>query len=191
MAGHPGYLLPNSGIIYASRDDALPDLNTTTEESYWVPIDFILDPTSWAGSGWSTALTYHETIIRVEEKGLILITNLPANIRGNFNLHKKPGSGATVEEFTDTLANDWSDFTVVINSTKTLPVGSSNMVVCSDGDQWRLTTIISDAITPLSDTFCGWFPRSGTTTSRNNEGSSVTQVRHKKWFLGQQLWHQC
>jgi len=30
----PGYLLPNSGIIYAI-DDALPDLsNTTTEESY-------------------------------------------------------------------------------------------------------------------------------------------------------------
>jgi len=30
---------------------------------------------------------------------------------------------------------------------------------CSDGDQWRLITTIF-WIPPLSDTFCGWFPRS-------------------------------
>ncbi|MFO0409487.1 MAG: hormogonium polysaccharide biosynthesis protein HpsA, partial [Dolichospermum sp.] len=109
--GGSEYLLPNSGIIYATRDDALPDTsagNTDDEKlerKLESPVDYVDDTTRRPsaiilinGGKLGRTNSYKE-----EEKGLTLATNLPAYIRGDFNLH-------TQEEFTQTLADDWNNF---------------------------------------------------------------------------------
>ncbi|MFN5065464.1 MAG: hormogonium polysaccharide biosynthesis protein HpsA, partial [Aphanizomenon sp.] len=63
------YLIPNSGIIYATRDDALVDKNKNA---------IILTN----GSDISRESSYRDA-----EKGLIVATNLPLYIKGDFNLH--------------------------------------------------------------------------------------------------------
>jgi hypothetical protein len=112
------YLLPYSGIVYASRDDALKDLsdvsstNLATRETI-SPTDFKLDPTRrpsgirlidgqrlWRGTGTSQPTVAPGT---EGEKGLIMVTNLPLYVKGDFNLH-------TQEEFNVALASDWGNF---------------------------------------------------------------------------------
>jgi hypothetical protein len=108
------YLFPNSGIIYASRDDALLDLsaplsNSSPEAKLTQrrnsPVDYRLD-SSRRPSGIlleNGASLGREANYRPEEKGLVLATDLPVYIKGNFNLH-------TQEEFTATLADNWGNF---------------------------------------------------------------------------------
>jgi len=98
----PEYLLPNSGIIYASRDDALADLSTllpdisTDRENQLTgddvdnktaaqresAVDYKLDPTRRPTgillyNGAELSRNDDDTF-REEEKGLTLATNLPA-----------------------------------------------------------------------------------------------------------------
>ncbi|NEO17153.1 MULTISPECIES: hormogonium polysaccharide biosynthesis protein HpsA [unclassified Moorena] len=127
----PEFLLPDSGVIYATRDDALPDLsrndpNATREENLSSSsVDFTLDPTRRPNgimlrNGTVLARKDQSNLFDLTnpagaEKGLILATNLPVYIQaaeneiGNgttsgFNLHQTPG-GNLVEEFTDQLEN--------------------------------------------------------------------------------------
>jgi len=98
------YLLPDSGIIYATRDDALRDLSTPTTETGQPsvadaaermstrqinsPVDFILDPTRRPNG---IMLINGSTLVRgnagndwkQEEKGLILASNLPVYVKAN------------------------------------------------------------------------------------------------------------
>ncbi|NEO80897.1 hormogonium polysaccharide biosynthesis protein HpsA [Moorena sp. SIO4G3] len=131
----PEYLLPNSGIIYATRDDALLDLSDKTpgatpeERRRLSPVDFELDPTRRPNGiilRNGTVLARKDNSNSFEltdppgaEKGLILATNLPVYIQaaennGNgttsgFNLHQTPG-GDLVEEFTEKLENQpWNN----------------------------------------------------------------------------------
>ncbi|MEQ8467801.1 hormogonium polysaccharide biosynthesis protein HpsA [Coleofasciculus sp. E1-EBD-02] len=144
----PEFLLPNSGIIYASRDDALPDLshdptNLTdidTRERF-SPVDFKLDPTRRPNG----IMLRNGTILARQdesnsfiltsppgaEKGLILASNLPVYVKADlnsaiagstttgFNLHQNP-SGTLVEEFSDNrLAVDgWTEATFYNRTTK-------------------------------------------------------------------------
>ncbi|MTJ06617.1 hormogonium polysaccharide biosynthesis protein HpsA [Anabaena sp. UHCC 0204] len=166
------YLLPNSGIIYATRDDALPD-----SSDYWFtdtkfadadpdddptiadkkatsrsvsPVDYRLDSTRRPNgimliNGeklWRTS-TYRD-----EEKGLILATNLPVYIKGDFNKHTK-------EEFTQTLADNWSNFYTrsTLDPNFACRKGDPRLKDCTTGDEWRPATVLADAVTLLSDNF--------------------------------------
>ena len=181
------YLLPNSGIIYASRDDGLLDLSDTgAEKELLSPTDFKLDPTRRPngirlinGNNLERDDDY-----RPEEKGLTLVTNLPTYIRGNFNLHEQSGTSTeATEEFTDKLENDWSDF---YSRNKTLDTNFAcrkGQTGCgSNGDQWRAATIISDAMVLLSGNFRDGFRDQGDYDLNNNAGTSVTQARKKNGF---------
>jgi type II secretory pathway pseudopilin PulG len=122
------FLLPNSGIIYASRDDALPDRSDRTQSTtvpgtidentsrLASPTDARLDPSRKPNG---IMLVNGDKLFRREtpksdpsatdivvEKGLTLVSNLPVYIQGNFNLHGRiddPTTGAftQVEEFID------------------------------------------------------------------------------------------
>ncbi|MGE5655420.1 MAG: hormogonium polysaccharide biosynthesis protein HpsA [Actinomycetota bacterium] len=116
------YLLPNSGIIYATRDDALPDvssaddpanpantLNSPSPKELLVSAsDFKLDPSRRPNgirlvNGSNLGRKDNTNTYRDIEKGLILISNVPTYIKANqepggligFNLHKDPDPSAS------------------------------------------------------------------------------------------------
>ncbi len=171
LPGTSEYLLPNTGIVYASRDDALPDLSDKTSDSKKVsPTDFKLDPTR---RPHSILLTNGDNLSRPQnfnpaEKGLILATNLPAYVKGNFNRH-------TQEEFTNLLDSDWGDFysrtANQINPNFACRTGDPRLPNCTQGDQWRSATVLADAVTLLSDGFNFGFRNDGDYDLRNNDGS--------------------
>ncbi|MBD1924765.1 hypothetical protein H6F74_00470 [Trichocoleus sp. FACHB-90] len=133
----PEYLLPDSGIIYATRDDALLDLSALTpaigtpeekmaERKSTSSVDFKLDPTrrpngimlvngsvlARGGSGNTAPNTYALVNPPGAEKGLILATNLPAYVKADetksFNKHQTTGGGE-LEEFSEQLGtNDYA-----------------------------------------------------------------------------------
>jgi len=181
LSGVSDYLLPYSGIIYATRDDAIADnsyttINTSNNMSNSSPTDFKLDPTrrpnairlinSNGNSGVtlarssSASITYNQ--YNGTEKGLILVTNVPAYIKGTFNLHRVNGSTTQISEFTDTQS-------IASSSWYTQKSPNSNFACrpgrsgCpgTGGDLWRPATIISDAITILSDSFTDGFRSDG------------------------------
>ncbi|MBO1054319.1 MAG: hypothetical protein HEQ25_20670 [Dolichospermum sp. DET73] len=146
------YLLPNSGIIYATRDDALPDTSAGNTDAGKLesPVDYVDDSTRRpsaiilinGGKLWRTN-SYKE-----EEKGLTLATNLPTYIKGDFNLH-------TQEEFTQTLLESWSNFytRTTFNNNFACRAGDSRFPNCNPGDEWRPANILADAVTLLSGDF--------------------------------------
>ncbi len=187
------YLLPNSGIIYANRDDALPDLSDTnadpTTQALLSATDFKLDSTRRPNgirliNGSNLA---RNNFYRIAEKGLILATNLPAYIKGDtnggFNLHKDPSSGTAREEFIDQLSADWSNFYTRNASLDQNFACRQNQTGCSgSGDQWRPATIISDAQTLLSSKFWDGFRNQGDYDLNNNQGNSAISAHLHSGF---------
>jgi len=183
------YLLPNSGIIYASRDDALPDLsdksvNTdnspqTVARRLLSPTDFKLDPTRRPNGILLTEGSElgREETFREAEKGLILASNLPVYIKGNFNLH----SG---EEFTNTLDANWGNFYSrsrnQINYNFACRPGDPRLPNCNTGDKWRSATILADAITLLSDNFQFGFRNQGDYDLDNHQGNRNSIAKRKQ-----------
>jgi hypothetical protein len=116
------YILPLSGIVYASRDDALPDRSDPQErldldasnkvtDTTASASDFKIDPSRRPNgimliNGKSLARNPNSSQTDnnsssgsadvLQEKGLTVVSDLPVYIRGDFNLH-------TQEEFTTTL----------------------------------------------------------------------------------------
>ncbi|MDY7052963.1 hormogonium polysaccharide biosynthesis protein HpsA [Limnospira fusiformis] len=152
------FLLPNSGIIYATRDDALID--DSTGDRITSPVDFVLDETRRPNG---IMLINGQRLDRPQgsarERGLILVSNLPVYVKGNFNLHRTPG-GTPLQEFTETLNANWSNF-----YTRSTP--DSRFAVASE-DQWRPATVLSDSVTLLSDEFREGFRNEGDYNQRNN-----------------------
>ncbi|AUT02460.1 hypothetical protein CLI64_19840 [Nostoc sp. CENA543] len=155
------YLLPNSGLIYATRDDALPDISAgTTEAAKLVsPVDFILDPTRRPnaimlinGDRLGRTDTYRDV-----EKGLILATNLPVYVKGNFNRHQDT-TGSEQQEFTEKLDGNWTTAKFysdrkTLNENFACRKSDPRLPKCTTGDQWRPATVLADAVTLLSDAF--------------------------------------
>ncbi|MDT9319344.1 MAG: hormogonium polysaccharide biosynthesis protein HpsA [Limnospira sp. PMC 1286.21] len=153
--GSNEYLLPNSGIIYATRDDALID-DSTPGDRITSPVDFVVDETRRPNG---IMLIKGQRLDRYpqgsdRERGLILVSNLPVYVKGNFNnLHQ-------FEEFTQTLNANWSNF-------YTRSTLESSFARPSE-DQWRPATVLSDAVTLLSDAFREGFRNEGDYNLRNN-----------------------
>ena len=129
------YLIPNSGIIYATRDDALVDKNKNA---------IILTN----GSDISRESSYRDA-----EKGLIVATNLPLYIKGDFNLH-------TQEEFNTPLNSTWSNFYARSDRNPNFACRPNDPKLkingvdsCPTGDKWRSAAVISDSITLLSNSY--------------------------------------
>ncbi|WP_414754898.1 hormogonium polysaccharide biosynthesis protein HpsA [Anabaena sp. CCY 9910] len=188
------FLLPYSGIIYATRDDGLRDQSVSftegnvSEESnskLLSPTDFRLDPTRRPNgirliNGGTLARTT-TNVYNAKEKGLILATNLPAYIKGDFNLHRT-STTTGIEEFTQTepTTGTYNSDNFYNRSTRnesfacrkdrpgcTLPSGDTT------GDFWRSATIIADSMTLLSSNFVDGVRRLGDYDLNNNNGIVV------------------
>jgi Tfp pilus assembly protein PilX len=170
------FLLPNSGIIYATRDDALPDLSNTNGLSKTAALsntgaltasatDLVLDPNRRPngimlinGSDLSRYTTYNAS-----EKGLILASNLPVYIQGNFNQH-------TQQEFTQ--SNTWgTQFYQRTTLNPDFACRAGQFTTCQNGETWRPATVIADAITVLSSNFRLGYRNEGDYNLRDNYGS--------------------
>ncbi len=162
------FLFPNSGLIYATRDDAIADASIASSEEKSAT-DFNLDPTRRPngimlinGSDLSRNATYV-----AEEKGLILASNLPVYIKGDFNVH-------TQEEFTDNPLKNANTATFSANFYARTTLNSDfacrqGQPSCgANGENWRPTTVLGDAITVLSSNFLLGFRNQGDYELNNN-----------------------
>jgi hypothetical protein len=180
------YLLPYSGIIYATRDDAWrdatepyveTDAKSVSNSELLSPTDFKLDATRRPNgirliNGGTLARTSANTY-NAKEKGLILITNLPAYIKGNFNLHRTSISTTTeIEEFTEIepTTNFYNRSTP--NTDFACRAGRTGCPT-TGGDLWRPATIIADSMTLLSDSFVDGVRRFADYDLNNNTGITV------------------
>lgn len=193
------YLLPNSGIIYASRDDALPDLSARRLDPSRIakvsPTDSRLDPTRKPNG---ILLVNGPQLARipgignnpsvsdvVKEKGLTLVSNLPVYIQGdilgNFNSH-------TQEEFgTPTVPPtpfDWATFydRQTLNPNFACRPNDPRVTGCNVGDTWRPATVLSDAVTLLSANYRFGFRNEGDFDLRNNAGAAAVIPRKQQGF---------
>ncbi|MBE9104128.1 hypothetical protein IQ229_03980 [Nostoc cf. edaphicum LEGE 07299] len=166
------YLLPNSGIIYASRDDAQKDRSDSTSDNVSASdykLDYERRPNAIMlinGSNLSRLTDY-----RPEEKGLILATELPAYVKGNFNLHTQQeflggdlldpsAANYDTKFYTRTAANRDPNFACRPND--------SRLPNCGTGETWRPASVLADAVTLLSDNFRQGFRNEGDYDLRNN-----------------------
>ncbi|MDZ8090722.1 MAG: hormogonium polysaccharide biosynthesis protein HpsA [Nostoc sp. DedQUE05] len=172
------YLLPYSGIIYASRDDALRDASDTSSESELLsPTDFRLDSTRRPNgirliNGGTLARTSANTYI-AKEKGLILVTNLPAYIKGNFNLHSTSTSTTEIEEFSETESAGTNFYDRSTPNTDFACRAGRTGCPTTGGDLWRPATIIADSMTLLSGSFVDGVRRYADYDLNNNTGITV------------------
>ncbi len=194
---NPEYMLPYSGIIYASRDDAAPDRSDRSPNSAGTGIDATrsklssstdsqLDPSRRPhgimlinGSELGRPTTVKTLPDVFKEKGLLLTSNLPVYIQGEFNKHtKKEFTGAfswTPTDFYGRKGDDLDPNFACRNGDSRYP-GK-----CSGSDNWRAATVISDAITllskPVSDNSKEGFRygvrNQGDFDLRNNAGSTI------------------
>ncbi|MEG4014333.1 MULTISPECIES: hormogonium polysaccharide biosynthesis protein HpsA [unclassified Microcoleus] len=167
----PEYMLPYSGLIYASRDDAAPDRSDRTPNSLGAAIDETrsklssstdsrLDPSRRPhgimlinGSSLGRPTTVKTVTDVLKEKGLLLISNLPVYIQGEFNKHTQREFGTGVA-----TAFDWTPSTFYgrlganLNPDFACRSGDPRYSAkCTGSDNWRAATVLSDAITLLSE----------------------------------------
>nr|CAD5977471.1 hypothetical protein NO713_04297 [Planktothrix pseudagardhii] len=191
------YLLPNSGIIYATREDALLDQSdNTTSWDLKSPVDYILDETRRPNgimliNGQILARGGNDNNYNDIEKGLILATDLPAYVKADssngFNLHQSTPGGAELEEF-DTTAltgtpKKWTETSFYgrtkLNKSFACRKGDTRLECVGTGDLWRPATVISDAITLLSNNFKTGYRNLGDYDLRNNTVLSADYITHK------------
>jgi len=173
------YLLPYTGIIFATRDDALVDESDTSSQSKLLsPTDFRLDSTRRPNgirliNGGTLARTTANTY-STKEKGLILVTNLPAYIKGNFNLHRTSTSTTTeIEEFTQIESSSVNFYNRSTPDTNFACRAGRAGCPATGGDLWRPATIIADSMTLLSDSFVDGKRRFADYDLNNNTGITV------------------
>jgi len=201
------YLLPNSGIIYASREDALPDLSSVDvldpKTGYRTfatmnkalsdkasATDFKLDPTRRPngirlirGSNLSRQTNYRDP-----EKGLTLATNAPAYIKADntngFNLHAVPDTTNPIEEFTELRDAVSSNFYTRKTPIDTRFACRTNQTGCTgSGDQWRAARILADSISLLSNNFYDGVRSDSNFDQNNNGGNYLVEQRLKNGFF--------
>ncbi len=187
------YLLPNSGIIYASRDDALPDLSARSVGAARIetvsPTDSLLDPTrkpngillvNGAQLARVPGIGANPSVSDVvREKGLTLVSNLPVYIQGDsqgfFNRH-------TQQEFTEVF--NWATFydRQTLNPNFACRQNDPRVRGCTTGDNWRPANVLSDAVTLLSSNYRFGFRNEGDFDLRNNAGAAAVIPRKQQGF---------
>jgi hypothetical protein len=179
------YLLPYSGIIYASRDDAFRDASepytegnvpSTSNSELLSPTDFKLDPTRKPNGirliNGATLARTSTNAYNAKEKGLILVTNLPVYIKGNFNLHRTSTSSTTeIEEFTVSASSDFYGRSTREDRFACRP-GRTGCPT-TGGDFWRPATIIADSMSLLSGSFQDGVRSQGDYDLNNNTGIGI------------------
>jgi type II secretory pathway pseudopilin PulG len=189
IADNTEYMLPNTGIIYATRDDALPDVSDDPEKGS--ATDFKLDPTRRPNGirliNGQTLARQDSNTNRLAEKGLILASDLPVYIKGSFNLHAAPNPSATPtfkEEFTDLLPDGFTktQFYGRTDLDKSFACRKGASGCTGDGDQWRPARILADAVTLLSGTFRDGYRNDGDFDLNNNIGNLAVEERLKSGF---------
>jgi len=188
------YLLPNSGIIYASRDDALPDRSARIPAVGGIdkgrsetvsPTDSLLDPTRKPngillvnGTKLARNPGSSATVTDVvKEKGLTLASNLPVYIQGDFNLHTK-------QEFKETFS--WGTFYDRKDLDENFACRPNDPRLngkCDIGDDWRPANVLADSITLLSRNYRFGFRNEGDFDLRNNAGSAAVLPRRQQGFF--------
>ncbi|WP_148292350.1 hormogonium polysaccharide biosynthesis protein HpsA [Planktothrix prolifica] len=200
--GKGEYLLPLSGIIYASRDDALPDLSAqpdtrdTPADLEASAADLKLDPTRRPNGillangslkrPWPPSPVTVQDV--VQDKGLTLVSNLPVYIKGDFNKH-------TQQEFTGTFSWTFADFygraASALNPNFAChakdPRIQAATFKCDTGDDWRPANVLADAITLLSDNFRFGYRDEGDFDLRNNAGSALIEKSPGNWVSAKTL----
>ena len=172
------YMLPNSGIIYASRNDALAD-DTEMGEARLSANDFALDPTRRANgvmliNGKRLARTDSSgksNTFREVEKGLTLVSNLPVYMKGEFNPHTD-ASDKPQEEFQEPLKADYTNFYSrkdPKNKNFACRKGDSRLRGCTTPDEWRTGNILTDSVTLLSSGYVEGTRADGDFDLRNNQ----------------------
>jgi Tfp pilus assembly protein PilX len=176
------YLLPFSGIIYATRDDGLPDESVPRSNSEYKllsPTDFVLDPSRRPngirlinGATLARAPGTNNNSYNAKEKGLILVSNLPAYIKGTFNLHRDSTTTTTeIEEFSETESSSNFYTRSTVNTKFACRINRSGCSTTQgQGDFWRPATIIADSMTLLSNGFVDGFRNEGDYDLNNNTG---------------------
>ena len=201
VGGEP--LLPYSGIIYASRDDALPDRSfriaaasilggIDEDRSATVSsTDSLIDPTRKPngillvnGKELARVPPLPPTVANVvREKGLTLASNLPVYIKGDFNVH-------TQEEFgvpkVPPVAFDWSKFydrtAADLNKNFACRPNDPRLSGCTTGDAWRPANVLADSVTLFSDNYRFGFRNEGDFDLRNNAGAAAVLLRKQQGF---------
>ena len=140
------YIFPNSGIIYATREDSVRD-NSVPGQAGQSSTDSVLDPYRHPNAIVLTngSNLSRETDYRLEERGLILVTNSSVYVKGEFNLHTEGG------EFKTGTHLDYSRKNEDLNPNFACRKGQ--FAECDKGDDWRPATVIADAVMLLSDDF--------------------------------------
>ncbi|MBD2462852.1 hypothetical protein H6G89_17570 [Oscillatoria sp. FACHB-1407] len=130
----------SSRSAYRSTDPPISTDNAISPK----PVDYYADPDR---RPHGFRLRRGERLGRTGDagRGLSLVSDNPVYIQGNFNLHQN-GAGARLEEFTQPLADDFTNF-----YDRTTLDGSFSRPAT---DEWRPTEILADAITIISDNFC-------------------------------------
>ncbi|MCC3571700.1 MAG: hypothetical protein JGK30_21140 [Microcoleus sp. PH2017_40_RAT_O_B] len=194
-------LLPYSGIIYASRDDALPDRSARIASTAGIdegrsatvsPTDSLLDPTRKPNG---ILLVNGDQLARipglpptvnnvVREKGLTLVSNLPVYIQGDFNRH-------TQEEFgTPTVPPtpfNWGTFynRAAANLNPNFACRPNDPRLngrCTVGDTWRPANVLADSVNLLSGSYRFGFRNEGDFDLRNNAGAAAVLPRKQQGF---------
>jgi hypothetical protein len=185
--GGQEYLVPNSGIIYATRDDALLDLSATKpttgtdtqkEEAQKETsrVDFKLDPTRRPNGIMlvNGDKLWREEDFREVEKGFILASNLPVYIKGNFNRHTQFEFG----DSTDKLKDDWSNFYSRAASDRNVNFAcrkeDKRLPKCTVGDEWRPASVLSDAVNLLSNNYREGYRNEGDYDLNNHLGDQAS-----------------
>jgi len=196
IAGEP--LLPYSGIIYASRDDALPDRSRKdSDESISARVsstDSRLDPTRKPnaillinGSQLARIPSLPPTVANVVmEKGLTLASNLPVYIKDQFNLHTQQEFKAPSQAEFKADA-DWAKFynrkKDDLNKNFACRPDDPRLNDCKIGDDWRPANVLADAITLLSKNYRFGFRNEGDFDLRNNAGAAAVLPRRQQGFF--------
>lgn len=183
------YLLPYSGIIYASRDDSLLDASDLTSNTKLLsPTDFQLDPTRRPngirlinGQTLARNPSVNNNSYNAREKGLILISNLPAYVKGQFNSHLTSTSPLTdittqIEEFQEKEPSTNFYARSTLNNNFACRAGR-NSCPTTGGDYWRPATVIADSMTLLSGNFVDGFRNYGDYDLNNNAGTPVVSKK--------------
>ncbi|WP_013324230.1 hormogonium polysaccharide biosynthesis protein HpsA [Gloeothece verrucosa] len=131
------------------------------------PVDFYADPDR---RPYGFRLKNGSDLSRTETKaGISFISDNTIYIQGNFNLHQN-SSGTKLQEFTQALTSDWSNFYTRGNTGQgTL---DSNFATQS-GDRWRVAEILGDAVSILTNNFCDGTFEDGMLNTNGSDCSST------------------